>query len=248
MAIEVFGRAVPDQIDAEVSRPLVHRSGEGVVGYGQHVVRAGQVRYGAQVGDLQQRIARRFHQNQAGLRSQRVFERLRVGLVHLGSRHTQPGQQVQQHRRRAPVGGPLPDHVVTGGHQGQHGGGECGHPGCGDHRCLGVLQFRDHCRDLRVIGVAVAGVETLAPPVDGGLRELLRILGPERRRLVDGRCHGTAGMDVAIGVNGNRADAARHGSPPRGPSGVTPQAWPTGTPMRTNAGNFGRKLPPARGT
>jgi hypothetical protein len=55
-------------------------------------------------------------------------------------------------------------------------------------------------------------------------------------------------MDVAIGVNGNRADAARHGSPPRGPSGVTPQAWPTGTPMRTNAGNFGRKLPPARGT
>jgi hypothetical protein len=105
--------------------------------------------------------------------------------------------------------------VVTGGHQGQYGGGERGHPGCGDHRRLGVLQFRDHRSDLRVVGVAEAGVETLAPPVDGGLRELLRILGPERRRLVDGWCHGTAGMNVAIGMNGNRTDAARHASPPR---------------------------------
>src|SRR6202041_300597 len=106
---------------------------------------------------------------------------------------------------------------------------------------LGVLQFRDHCRDLRVVGVAEAGVETVAPPVDGGLRELLRILGPERRRLVDGRCHGMAGMDVAIGVNGHCADAARHGSPPRWTICVTPQAWLAGTPVRTDVGNFGSK-------
>jgi Lrp/AsnC family transcriptional regulator, leucine-responsive regulatory protein len=46
-----------------------------------------------------------------------------------------------------------------------------------------VLQFRDHGRDLRVVGIAVTGVELPAPPVDGGLRELLPILGPERRRV-----------------------------------------------------------------
>ena len=32
VAVEVLGRAVPDEVDAEVSRPLVHRGGEGVVG------------------------------------------------------------------------------------------------------------------------------------------------------------------------------------------------------------------------
>jgi hypothetical protein len=101
--------------------------------------------------------------------------------------------------------------VVAGRYQGQHGGGERGHSGRGDHRRLGVLQFRDHGRDLRVVRVAVAGVEIMAPPVDGDLRELLRVLGPERRRLVDGPCHCAAGMDVAIGVNGNRA-TSRHGS------------------------------------
>jgi hypothetical protein len=135
VAVEVLGRAVPDQVDAEVRRPLVDRRGEGVVGEGQHVVRAGQLRDGAQVGDLQQRIARRLHQDQAGLRRQRRLERLRVGLVDQAGRHAQPWQQVQQHRRRAPVGGSLPDHVISGRYQGQHGGGgERGHPGRGDHR------------------------------------------------------------------------------------------------------------------
>ena len=67
-----------------------------------------------------ERVARRLHQDQPGPRGQRLLERLRVGLVDLGSRHAEPGQQVQQHRRRAPVGGLLPDDVVTGGHQGQH--------------------------------------------------------------------------------------------------------------------------------
>jgi hypothetical protein len=163
VAVEVLGRAVPDQIDAEVRRPLVQRSGEGVVRHGQHVVRAGQVRDGAQVGDLQQRIARRLHQDQAGPRGQRLRERRRVGLVHQGGRHAEPRQQVQQHRRRTAVGGLLPDDVVTGGHQGQHGGGERGHPGRGDHGRLGVLQLRDDGRDLGVVRVAEAGVEVLAP-------------------------------------------------------------------------------------
>jgi hypothetical protein len=29
---------------------------------------------------------------------------------------------------------------------------------------------------------------------------------------------------------------------------VTPQAWPAGPPARTDGGNFGSKLPPARGS
>jgi hypothetical protein len=114
--------------------------------------------------------------------------------------------------------------VVASGHQGQHGGGERGHAGRSDHSRLGVLQLRNHRRDLRMVRIAVAGIEVVAPPVDGGLRELLRVLGPKRRGLIDGRCHGAAGMYGAIGVDGYRADAVRHGSPSRGSSAVTPRA------------------------
>ena len=214
VAVEVLGGAVPDQVDAEVGRSLVQRSREGVVREGQHVMRAGQVGDGAKVGDLQQRIARRLHQDQPGLRGQRLLECLRVGLVHLGGRNAEPRQEVQQHRGRAAVGGLLSDDVVTRGHQGQHGRGQGGHPGRRDHRRLGVLELRDHGGDLRVVRVAVAGVEVLAPWLDRRLRERLRVLGPEGGRLVDRPRDRPAGMDVPVGVNDHRADA-RHGSPSR---------------------------------
>ena len=186
--------------------------GEGVVRDGQHVVRAGQVCDGARsvicssglLGDST-RIRRVCGVSAFANASGSVWS-------DQGGRHAEARQQVQQHRRRAPVGGLLSDDVVTGGHQGQHGCGERGHPGRGDHGRLGVLQFGDDGGDLCVVRVAEAGVEVLAPRVDGGLREHLRVLGRERRRLVDGRCHGTAGMDFAIGVNGDGA-LARHGRP-----------------------------------
>jgi len=58
VAVQVLGGAVPDQIDAEVDRPLIERCREGVVSQGQHAVRAGHGCDGAQVGDLQERVAR----------------------------------------------------------------------------------------------------------------------------------------------------------------------------------------------
>lgn len=44
--------------------------------------------------------------------------------------------------------------VITRGHQGEHGGGQRGHSGCGEHDRLGVLQFRDGRCDLCVVATA----------------------------------------------------------------------------------------------
>jgi hypothetical protein len=58
VAAEVLRGAVPHQIGPEGQRPAVHRCGEGVVGDGQRAGLVGQCGNGAQVGDVEQGVAR----------------------------------------------------------------------------------------------------------------------------------------------------------------------------------------------
>jgi hypothetical protein len=59
MAIQVLGRAVHHDVDAEPNRLLVQRGGEGVVDHGDDAARAAGARHGRNVHAAQRRVDRR---------------------------------------------------------------------------------------------------------------------------------------------------------------------------------------------
>ena len=153
-------------LSASVSAPFVRKIGNSL-----------------QIGDLQQRVARRLHEDEARCGSHRSGEGVEISLVHLGRGNPQARQQILEEGRDATVGGPLPDHMVAGADQSQHGGGDDAHTGCRHQSSLGVLQLGDDRRDLEMVRVAVPGVEGLPALLDRRACEALRIFGPEGRGL-----------------------------------------------------------------
>ena len=75
MAAEVFSGAVEDEIDPQIQRSLIQRSGEGIVGDRQSAVLFCQRRYGPKVGDLHDGIAGAFHHDQLRVWPHRRRER-----------------------------------------------------------------------------------------------------------------------------------------------------------------------------
>jgi hypothetical protein len=68
MAVEILGGGVHDHVEAMLERPLHPRAGEGVVGDGDDSMPLGQHADGLEIGQLQQRVGRRFDPEQPRLR------------------------------------------------------------------------------------------------------------------------------------------------------------------------------------
>ena len=73
-----------DDVEAVLERPLHDRRGEGVVGDGEDSARARKFSDSAEVGDAEQRIARRLNPDQPRLRRQRRLDRGAVAGVDVG--------------------------------------------------------------------------------------------------------------------------------------------------------------------
>jgi hypothetical protein len=84
VAVQVLGGRVQHDIGAVREGGLPAGRQEGVVRYQQRVVRAAQPRDRVQVGNAQQRVARRLDQHHARAVREGGRERRRIGLVHEG--------------------------------------------------------------------------------------------------------------------------------------------------------------------
>ena len=66
MAVEILGRALHHQVDAQCQRLLIHRAGKGVVDDRQDAVRAARAAQPLDVDAPQRRIDRRLEPHHAG--------------------------------------------------------------------------------------------------------------------------------------------------------------------------------------
>jgi hypothetical protein len=90
VAVQVLRRAVPDDVDPEPERLLIHRGREGVVGESKSAVRAREGGHGFQIRDLEQRIARGLEQQEFRARRHGRLERGHVCLIDLRVADAEP--------------------------------------------------------------------------------------------------------------------------------------------------------------
>ena len=109
---QIFRRAVPDQVDAELQGSLIDRGREGVVSQSHDPVRSRDIRHGAQVGDFQTRVARRLDQEQSRRRVDRSLPRCSVGLIHERVVHTEAWEQLLDKAEGAAIHAALSHHVL----------------------------------------------------------------------------------------------------------------------------------------
>ena len=81
MAVQIFGRRMDDDVDAELQRPLDIGAAEGVVGDRRSALRRPSAATAFEIDDAQQRIGRRLDPQHAGLRPDRRLDRGKVGEI-----------------------------------------------------------------------------------------------------------------------------------------------------------------------
>ena len=88
VAVQILGRRMHDDVEAELERPLHPGARERVVGDGNDVARAAKLRDRCEIGQLQQRIARRFDPDHFRLGPQRGGQL--VDIRHVDERERMP--------------------------------------------------------------------------------------------------------------------------------------------------------------
>ncbi len=167
-----------DEIDAKGQRKLIEARRKRVVRDDDRALRMGERRHGSEVRQRHGRVGRRFRVDEAGLRTDRLGKRLDVGLVDLRDLDALPRQPFREQGERRGVMRFLRDDMIAGAHMAQDRSRNRRDAGTGRDRALGPLEIGDNGLDMRNIGRAVAGVETLRMPAR-------RNLGPEFRRRQD---------------------------------------------------------------
>ena len=81
VAVQILGGRVHDDVEAQFERTLHERAGEGVVGHRDQAVLARDLRQRGQVGQLEQRVARRLDPQHLGLGPDRRAHRVEVGEI-----------------------------------------------------------------------------------------------------------------------------------------------------------------------
>jgi hypothetical protein len=114
MAVEVLGRAVRDEVGAELDRALQVRTGEGVVDDQTSVVAVGEVGRRPQVGDAHHGVGRRLDEQHPRRRRHRPFDLVEVRRVDIGEGQLVPPQHLVEQPERAAVGIVRHHHVIAG--------------------------------------------------------------------------------------------------------------------------------------
>ena len=99
---QILRRAVPDQVYAKLQRSLIHGVAN-VVRQRQNPARSRNIRYGAQVGDFQTRVAWRLDKEQPRRRRDRALPSGNVGLIHQRVVYPEARQQLLDQAERTPV-------------------------------------------------------------------------------------------------------------------------------------------------
>ena len=113
VAVEVFRRAVRDQVGAELDRPLDVRAGERVVDDQLGVMAMGEVGRGAEIRQPHHRIGRRLDEQHLGRRRHRPLDLVEVRGVDVGERELVAPQHLVEQPEGAAVGVVGDDHVVA---------------------------------------------------------------------------------------------------------------------------------------
>ena len=121
VAVEVLRRRVNRQRGAERERPLEHRRRERVVDRQQDAARAGDGRDGGDVEDLEHRVARRLHPDEArGRAACACVDAARVAHVEVGRLDAELREHLVEDAERAAVHVVADEHVVAALEHEQH--------------------------------------------------------------------------------------------------------------------------------
>ena len=101
MPVQVLGARMHDQVEAEIQRPLQIRCGKGIVGRAQHAAAARDGGQRRQVGELEHRIARRFHPDQSRARPDRLLDGFEIAQIDEGE--GKPRRDLAHAREQAPA-------------------------------------------------------------------------------------------------------------------------------------------------
>ena len=98
----------------------------------------------------------------------------------------------------------LGDNVIAAIHQGEHRGGDRRHAGGREQRRFRSFQRRQHRLCLTQRGIAIAGVKLIVPRRVRALGKILSGEAAKSGRLIDGRRHRSARVQMPRGMDCQR--------------------------------------------
>ena len=113
VAVEVFRRAVRDEIGAKLERPLDVGARERVVDDQPGLMPMSEIGGGAEVGDPHDRVARRLDEEQSGRGSEGSLDRVEIGGIHVAERQLIARQDLVEEPERPAVDVVGDDHVIA---------------------------------------------------------------------------------------------------------------------------------------
>ena len=190
VAADVFGGRVSHHVDAAFERPLQNGCGERAIADRDRLGLARDLSDGGQVGDLHERVRRRFEPDQARVGTERGAHRIHRRHINIGGFQSPLTEHAADHLAQRPVDIVRRQNVVAGFEALDHGGGH-GQSRGKHQRLFAALQIGQALFQHGAVRVAVAGIAEAARV--GAFRAAFKRGGE-----VDGRRHRAGGgVDVA---------------------------------------------------